>query len=197
MIKVGLPNVVETFHRAFHEVVSPFLSTGNPQMIMGLMVYFYKAELFYSLDYLDPKGDKLGSPFIVFAGNRPGTYKTEKCLDPRQPTRSFAYEKRQQVFKTVYVGFPRTMVAVPPPYSDQGAKRKVSMQDTEQLWSQLSLVLDHQHKNFNDRGIFNPRLPAVPAQTQNLDYFMVQGEMQVETRYTFTRNNTFSGEGAG
>jgi len=194
MNTVSLPSTVETFHRGFDEVLRPFLSNGNPIMIMGLMVYFYKAELHYNFDRLDPKAAKMENPFICIVGNRTGNFSEQKCQDPRQPKQPFGYEHREQIFRSVYVGFPRAMTVVQPPYSDPTNTHQASMMDAERLWSQLFLVLDHQHKNFNARGIFNPRLPAIPAQVPHLDYILVRGELQMEIRFRLTRNNTFSGE---
>lgn len=192
MIKVELPNISETYNRALHEVISPFLSTGNPTMIMGLMVYFYKVELHYNVERLDAKGEPLTGPFIVFAAHRAGARRSFKCQDPRQHSQPFGYEVRQQVPRTAYAGIPRTLVLAQPPYPDAGTfPRKSSILDVERIWSQLFLVLENQYNNLNARGLFTPRLPAVPAYITHPDYYLVQGELQLEARFTLTRNNAY------
>lgn len=188
---VSLPSVTETFQRGLDEVLRPYFSNGNPQMIMGLMVYFYKAELYYNKDRLDPRGEKIETPFINFLGNRTGTFSSQKCQDPRQPNQPFAYERRQQVFRTVYVAVPKALTLVLPPYSDPTSIRQAQWMDAERIWDQLLLVLENQYKNLNTHGIFNARLPAVPAQQADLDYLLLRGELQAEIRFRLTRNNIF------
>lgn len=188
MYIVKFPSVVESFHRALNEVLSPFLSTGNPATIMLEPVLFYNCDLLYSNDAFN-KDEPHSKPFIAFVGSRTGSRKTEKTNDPKA-SRKFAYEVRQQVFKTVYVGIGSSLMFEPPPYqTDEPSNRQASMQDVEIIWSQLLMVLEHQHANFSARGIYNPRLPAIPEQIAHPDYHLVRGELSTEIRFTLTRGN--------
>lgn len=186
MYIVKFPSVIESFHRALNEVLSPFLSTGNPQTIMLEPVLFYRCELFYEAGVINNEPRDL--PFIAFVGSRTGNRTTQKIDDPKA-SRQFAYEIRQQVFKTVYVGVGSSLIFDPPPYEDPITSRQASMQDVEIIWSQLLMVLEHQHANFAPRGIYTPRLPAVPEQIAHPDYHLVRGELQTEIRFTLTRGN--------
>lgn len=187
MYIVKFPSVIETFHRAMDEVLAPFLSTGNPATIMLEPVLFYNCDLFYSSDVLQQQ--PVPKPFIAMVGSRTGSRHSHKVNDPKV-ARPFAYELRQQVYKTVYVGIGSSLMFEPPPYqTEEPSNRQASMQDVEIIWSQLLMVLEHQHANFSARGIYNPRLPAVPEQIAHPDYHLVRGELSTEIRFTLTRGN--------
>ncbi len=186
MITVALPSVIQTFHRALNEVLAPFLSTGNPAVLMYEPVHFYKCDLFYSNQLFT--GEPHLQPFICFTGTRAGARRTLKVEDPKQH-RSFAYEVRQDVYRTVYVGMGDGLIFAPPPYNDPPSNRQATMEDAEIIWSQLLMVLEHQHANFSARGIYTPRIPAVPEQVPHHDYLLLRGELTTQIRFTLTRGN--------
>jgi hypothetical protein len=188
MYVVQFPNVVETFQRALNEVLAPFLSSGNTAVLMGdIPVIFYKCDLFYNNDIMrDQVVPNL--PFICFVGNRVGTRTTQKCED-HKGFRPYGYEVRQQAPRTVFVGIGRAIEFNPPPYEETGVPRQANMMDAENIWSQLSMVLENKWKDFSDRGIYKPTLAGIPAQVQSKDYFLLTGQLSCEIRYTFTRGN--------
>lgn len=185
MFQVAFPNVVETFHRALNEVLSPFLSTGNSAALMGQAVSFYKCDLLYNNDFLKDESPRK-NPFIAFIGERVGPRSTQKCLDARSQ-RPYAYEVRQKVFRTVFVGMGRGLEFNPPPYNEPPDPRPANMMDAENIWSQLLMVFEHQWENFNKRGIYYPTLPAIPAQISHNNYLLLTGQVAMEMRFTFTR----------
>lgn len=185
MYSVQFPNIVESFHRALNEVLYPFLSTGNSQSLMGgIGIVFYKCDLLYSnLIFGD---EPRGNPFICFIGSQTGNRRIDKVVDPKAQ-RPYAYELRQNISKTVYVGMGTSTKFDPPPFED--SPRLGDMLDAENIWGQLVTVIEHQHANFAQRGIYNPRLPAIPRQVPNDNYYLVSGELTAQIRCTFTRGN--------
>lgn len=184
MYVVQFPNMVESFHRALNEVLSPFLSTGNSASLMGNGMIFYKCDLLYSnLIFGD---EPRNGPFICFIGTQPGAQAIEKTTDPKAQ-RPYAYEVRERITRTVYVGIGMNTKFDPPPFED--SPRLAEMLDAENIWGQLATVIAHQHANFAQRGIYNPRLPITPRQVPSHDYFLLSGELSTEIRCTFTRGN--------
>lgn len=189
MFIVTMPNVVESFHRALNEVLVPWLSTGNSAVLMGnIPVMFYKCDLLYNNDFFRDEKPH-ANPFICFVGERAAAgLRTEKCRDPNNLWPCI-YETRQQIFRTVFVGIGRSLQFNPPPYEEPGVPRVANMRDAELIWSQLLLVMENKWKNFNDRGIYKPILPSIPAQIQHKDYFLLSGQLSLEIRFTLSRGN--------
>jgi hypothetical protein len=186
MYVVTFPSIIETFYRALNEVLAPFLTTGQTQMLMRTPVQFYKCDLFFNKNVFAKEPQP--NPFICFTGERVGPRTDQKCNDPKG-NMPFAYEVRQTVYRTVFVGIGASKVFNHPPYLDPESPRQADMMDAEVIWSQLLMVLEHQYANLALRGIHTPILPAVPAQILNKDYFLLQGELKTEIRFTMTRGN--------
>lgn len=187
---IEFPHVVETFHRALNEVLSPYLSTGNSVALQGKTVNFYHCDLFYNIDKLvqtpNPGDLPAAWPIICFTGTRIGNARTLKCHDP-QNIREFGYETRADALRTVYVGVQRNHVLTLPPYGGGASIRLGNMMDADRIWSQLLLVMEYSHKDFMARNIFTPQLSSVPVQDTHKDYFLLRGEAKFEIRYGFTR----------
>lgn len=192
MQTVQLPNTVESLHRAFSEVLIPYLSSGNSQNILGNQIEFYNCELFYHLEKIqkEPGDAPVNKPFIVFAGSRIGSTKQYKASDPTlsRSDRS-GNEVRQRLYKTVYVGVSRSLKINLPPYSEPANTRLANLSDPDQIWSQLWIVLSYLHRSFYDRGIYYPDLTPVPVPVPSEDYYLVSGSLEMEVRYQFRREN--------
>jgi hypothetical protein len=183
---VQFPNVVESYHRAIHEVLSPFLSTGNSMTLMGRLVHFYRCDLYFHIDKIF--NEQHVRPFICFVGARIGAKNTEKNIDSW--TGRLGYQVRQTVPRTIYVGAPRSLILSTPPTLNPINQHLFDPLDADTIWSQLSMVVEHQRANFRDRGIMIPEIPLVPAQEPSKDYVLLRGEWTCEIQVDISRNTT-------
>lgn len=195
MQSVSLPSVIPSFYRALDEVLRPYLSTGNPATLSGYWVNFYNCELLYGIEKLaesvtevDGKVNPLQKPFICFAGSGAVQAVTEKCNDPRE-LREFGFEIRQPISRTVYVGISKSLMFNPPPYPTLTKVRKANSLDTDTIWSQLFLVMEHQLAALRERGIFRARIPSVPAPQPDKHYHLLRAEAEFEIHFKLTRGN--------
>lgn len=185
MYTVSFPNVVESFHYALNEVLTPFF-TGESRVIMQDNTQLYKCDLFYSNQLFT--GEPRPAPFVAFCGSRAGGRQTEKTTDPKG-NRRYGYEIRQTVYRSVFAGIGATLRFNPPPYIDPANPRQATLRDAEAIWSQVVLVLENQYANLALRGIYRPVLAVIPAVVPSKDYFLLTAELQAEIRCTFTRGN--------
>lgn len=182
---VSLPSVVESFQAAMTGILKPLFSTGNVQNWNNQIVNMYDCELVWDLKSLYEPRQKM---MIAFIGNRSSGGHNEKCVDPLDQ-RKFAYERREDFFRTVYVGVAKTVKLVQPPYALPNKSAMSEMRDCDRVWSHLAWAFKHETEAFAAAGIYNPGIPFVSAEYPLMDYWMVVGQFNCQVRFKHTVGN--------
>lgn len=183
---VSLPSVAESFQVAMTGILKPLFSSGNSQNWNNQIVNMYDCELIWDLKNLYEPRSKM---MIAFIGSRSSGGRNEKCIDPLDQ-RKFAYERREDLFRTVYVGVAKSVSKLAqPPYALPNKYAPAELRDCDRVWSQLAWAFKHELQTFTEAGIYAPNIPFVPAEFPLMDYWMMTGQFSCQIRFKYTIGN--------
>lgn len=182
---IGLPSVLESFNRAMLAILKPIFTGGNSLVWNEQPVNFYDCDLIWNLKTLFEPRPKM---MIAFIGNRSSNGRNEKCSDPLGKRR-YAYQRREKLFRTVYIGVGKKINLTLPPYSLPNITAPSGLEDCDRVWSHLAWAFKHELASFEATGIFQPDIPFVPVEYPHTDYWVLTGQFSCEIRFMHTVGN--------
>lgn len=179
MTVIAFPNIDETFRLACRELLNEYFQDGGNFLINSQMMQFYKTELHFDIDKVQPAG----YPRFCLVGSREADIFEGWCtnaLGQKCRVRRFAIKR------TAYLSMPRqgpTQVQV-------GTDTKLISPKWESLqtwWSQFVTVFTTQRAKCVAKGIMNPRLVFSPVQGADKEFLVAIGgfECTAEVSYVW------------
>lgn len=160
MQTVSFPDIESTFQAAMREVLTPYLSTGNSQVIAGSLMHFSAMDIEFNIEQVKP----VGKPRLVIVGTRLAEVVSGRCGAQR------ARAKRFSASKTVYLTLPKVGTIQ---WNNDGTTRitKTSWEMLAKAWAQVSTVIHTQQTAFGNRGVINPRMSLSPVQVPSEEFY--------------------------
>ena len=160
MTTVSFPNIEATFQTAMTEVLSPYLSSVNSQVVGGELTHFSPMDIRFTIDQVKP----VGKPRLIIVGTRTAEILSGRCGPTRRRIKQFSANK------TLYLTLPKVGII---DWNDEGVPKKVvpSWAILEKAWAQISTVIHTQQTQFGNRGIRNPRTSLSPVQVPDEEFF--------------------------
>lgn len=181
MTPVTYPYISETFKRALHEVISPYVGTGGWLSFGSYNLLLYRCDLGYQVEKVTQPSLY---PRITFTGTRSSNERLFKCEDDQ---RRLIDVKRLDLTRTVYVSVPKSLSLNTPPFPTPAVMKPSSYEIVDAVWGQLLATVDSQAGGFRDRGITNVRLTATPIEMTDTDYWIGRGTLTATVEATSPR----------
>lgn len=183
---VRFPNIAESINRALHEVLKPYLSTGNSQEINGTEVHFFNCELVYNVRQINEKLNNDGTlavekPLIAIIGKRVVSSNKLKCHRGEQ----LVYEHRMRLQRSVVVMVPYTLSVLTPPGTNLNSRQQGSGRMAQQIYDSLFATIVANCSAFRERGIYYPALTEFPSDDSTECYAVASGFLNFEARATY------------
>jgi hypothetical protein len=183
---VSFPNITESTNRALHDVLSPFLSTGNSRTINGTEIHFFNCQLVYNVRQINEKLLNDGTldvnkPLIGIIGKRVIRSENKKCHNGTRPV----FENRSRYQRSVVVMVPYSLSVLTPPGLDANDRQQGSGRMAHQIYDQLFASIIANHSAFRDRNIYYPKMSEVPTDDSTPCYAVASGYLDFEARVSY------------
>lgn len=177
---ISFLDMVETFKRAFHEVMAEYFD-GNIHQIYNNPVQTFKIgesiRFVYDSRYVPDPPQGLTVSIIGTHSN----WKTDAKVAHPEAKNNYDHgvELRAEVSRMVYV-----TSRIQEDDSAQGR------QLVDQAWSQLLLVIGFARAEFSERGIYYPQLQPMPADiAPDQNFAQASGMLECQVRAQYARYN--------